>query len=125
MITLKEIQKKIETFGLKTQINEAVSIQDKIQFFSSSFTASEYAPCYQDEYLRKMKRKISNQKAYNRFREGIQYPLSTVSFCDTVYNSISKIFSGDGKFIEYFPGYKAFKISTIVDNAVVSNPQRL
>lgn len=106
MITLQEIQKKIEKFGLKTQINEAVSIQDKIQFFSSNFTASEYAPCYQDEYLRKMKRKISNQKAYSRFREGIQYPLPTVSFCDTVYNSISKIFSGDGKFIEYFPDTK-------------------
>lgn len=95
----KEKLKKFDSIQLK----EAVYIQNKLQFLTLPFSKPDYAPEYYNEYLRKIKNKISNQAAYNRFQENIPYPLPTNEFIKTVFNSLSKVFDGDGRYIEYNP----------------------
>lgn len=95
----------------RTQLREAILIQDKLQLFSVPFTDFEFRSCYMDEYLKKMKKKIANEKAYSRFKESIPYPLPTVEFVETIFNSLSKVFNGDGRSIEFNPEGKYTSLS--------------
>lgn len=102
MITSEDIKEKLKGFD-DSQLKEAVSIQNKLQFFAIPYTESVYAPAYETEFKEKIFKKISNKKAYNTFIENITYPLPTVEFIGTVYTSLGKIFDGDGKNIAYIP----------------------
>jgi hypothetical protein len=98
-----DISEKLANYSLRSQLDEAVYIQDKLQMFSLPFFRYNSSSYAFQEFLKQMRNKINNEKAFNTFRENINYPLPTVNFIKTVNDSISKIFEGDGKFIKYIP----------------------
>ena len=97
-----DILEKLKAFD-KSQIIEAIAIQERLQYFSIPFSEAKFAPQYHQTILDKIERKISNKRAFNTFKENIQYPLSTCEFINTIFTSLSKVFTGDGKTIEFYP----------------------
>jgi len=102
LVTQEEITKTFEKYN-KSQIDEANSIQNKIQYYSIPFTDSNYAPNYHITFLDKIRRKIGNKKAFNVFKENVNYPLPTAEFTKSIFTALSKIFDGDGKNIDFTP----------------------
>lgn len=87
----------------KSQINEAIELQDRLQNLVLPFTSRNTANYQFTKYLEAMSRKINNKEAFATFQENINYPLPTVLFCETISNNISKIFQGVGKYVKYYP----------------------
>lgn len=102
MITADDIKEKRKEYD-SAQLQEAVSIQNTLQYYLIPFTDPKYAPDYHSDFQNKIRRKIANKNAFNTFRENTTYPLPTVEFANTIFTSLSKLWDGDGKNMDFIP----------------------
>lgn len=104
MITAEEIKEWFDNDIWKGELSKAKELQLHNQVYTIPFRNDKEGNDQFKKILERCSDKIGNQRTFSTFKQNISYPLEVTKFVkDKVFKSLSKVWSGEGGYIERYP----------------------
>jgi len=117
-MTREEAIERIKIHPSKKFIQQAITHQDRVRFFTTTALDKEKLSGYSTTFFDTINSRFNQAESYSLFINHMNYPLQTTEYVKGLYSDLSKIFEASNPFIDFSFTDKDLKDKNILDQNI-------